>query len=426
MESLTHRDVSILRETLIDELKAKGHLSSEPVEAAFRAVPRHLFVPGVSLEEAYADRSIPTKRLDDHVVSSSSQPALMAIMLEQLDLEPGYKVLEIGAGTGYNAALMAHLVGETGQVITMDIDQDIVDSAREHLATAGFDKVQVGCADGGHGYAEAGPYDRIILTVGASDIAPAWWEQLKPGGRLVLPLEIRGGQKSVAFERRADHLLSVSVKDCGFMRLRGVFAAPPVSQLQLGPDPGLFLEVEAARPLNPEAVYSWLTGSSQDWPTAVAVTICEHLGGLRLWLALHESDVGMLVAEGDRVDRGLVPPLIGLGGEWKSVSTSVLLDETGLVALMRPPGQSAPLIDINELYASNAAFTLFVRQFGQAEVLAQRLLEQVKAWDEAGRPASENLLIRAYPKHTGYTPSADEWVVEKQWTWLVLEWQRGA
>lgn len=425
MGSLTHRDISILRETLIDELKAKGHLRSEPVEAAFRAVPRHLFVPGVSLAEAYADRSIPTKRLDDQVVSSSSQPAIMAIMLEQLGLEPGHKVLEIGAGTGYNAALVAHLVGEAGQVTTIDIDQDIVDSAREHLAVAGFDRVQVVRAEGGYGYAEAAPYDRIILTVGASDITPAWWEQLKPGGRLVLPLAIRGGQKSVAFERRADYLLSVSVKDCGFMPLRGVFAAPPVSQLPLGPDPGLSLEVEEARPIEPEAVYRWLTGPSQDENTGVDVTVCELLGGLRLWLALPESDVGMLVAKGDMVDRGLIPPLIGLGGEWKSVSTSVLLGEKGLVALMRPPGQPAPLMDINELYGSGSAFTLFVRQFGETEALGERLVKQVKAWNEAGRPASENLLIRAYPKRTGDTPSLDDLVVEKQWTWLVLEWQRG-
>jgi protein-L-isoaspartate(D-aspartate) O-methyltransferase len=425
MESLTHSDVSTLSEILIGELKAKGHLVSPPIEAAFRAVPRHLFVPSASLEEAYADRSIPTKRLDDQVVSSSSQPAIMAIMLEQLGLEPGHKVLEIGAGTGYNAALMAHLVGETGQVISVDIDQDIVDTAHEHLAVASFDRVQVVCADGGHGYAEAAPYDRIILTVGAWDITPAWWEQLKPGGRLVLPLAIRGGQKSIAFERRADHLLSLSVKDCGFMPLRGVFAAPPVSQVQLGPDPGLFLEVEATRPIDTEAVYRWLIGPSQDWPTDVAVSVCERLSGLRLWLALPESDVGILLAKGDMVDRGLVPPLVGLGGEWKSVSTSVLLGETGLVALMRPPGQPAPLIDINEFHIASNSFTLFVRQFGRAEDLAQRLIEQVKAWDEASRPASENLLIRAYPKWAGYTRSVDDLVVEKQWTWLVLGWQRG-
>jgi protein-L-isoaspartate(D-aspartate) O-methyltransferase len=311
MELLTHSNVSILRETLIDELKAKGHLSSESVEAAFRAVSRHLFVPGVSLAEAYADHSIPTKRLDDQVVSSSSQPAIMAIMLEQLGLEPGRD----RSWNRLQRRSDGPSRGQKGQVITMDIDQDIVESAREHLAAAGFDRVQVVCADGGHGYAEAGPYDWIILTVEASDIVPAWWEQLKPGGRLVLPLAIRGGQKSIAFEWREDYLMSVSVKDCGFVLLRGVFAAPPVSQVQLGPDPGLFLEVEEARPIDTEAVYRWLIGPSQDWPTDVAVSVCERLSGLRLWLALPESNMGILLAKGDMVDRRLVPPLIGLGGE---------------------------------------------------------------------------------------------------------------
>src|SRR5581483_5459570 len=115
----------------------------------------------------------------------------MAIMLEQLQLKPGLRVLEIGAGTGYNAALMAHIVGETGQVITIDIDEDIVYNARLHLVTAGFERVQVICADGGAGYAHAAPYDRIILTVGASDITPAWRDQMKPNGRLLLPLTLR-------------------------------------------------------------------------------------------------------------------------------------------------------------------------------------------------------------------------------------------
>src|SRR5512146_3300442 len=108
------------------------------VEAAFRAVPRHLFLPDLTPEEAYRDEAIPTKRLQTgQIVSSSSQPSIMAIMLEQLALEPGQRVLEIGAGTGYNAALIAHLVGETGHVVSLDIDQDIVDAAWLHLAATG-------------------------------------------------------------------------------------------------------------------------------------------------------------------------------------------------------------------------------------------------------------------------------------------------
>jgi protein-L-isoaspartate(D-aspartate) O-methyltransferase len=118
-------DRSTLPQALVDELKNKGAIRTTPVETAFRAVPRHLFVPGVALDEVYRDQSIPTKRLDGAIVSSSSQPAIMAVMLEQLALEPGHHVLEIGAGAGYNAALMAHIVGETGQVVTVDIDEGI-------------------------------------------------------------------------------------------------------------------------------------------------------------------------------------------------------------------------------------------------------------------------------------------------------------
>ena len=191
-------DVMALNQALVDELKDEGHIQTPNIEAAFRAVLRHLFVPGKLLEEVYSDRAIQVKKdQDGQWLSSSSQPTIMAIMLEQLGLEPGHKVLEIGAGTGYNAALMAHIVGETGQIVTVDIDEDLAKAAREHLAMAGFEQVQVVCADGGYGYLDAAPYDRIILTVGAADITPAWREQMRPGGRIVLPLMLKGFMKSI-------------------------------------------------------------------------------------------------------------------------------------------------------------------------------------------------------------------------------------
>jgi protein-L-isoaspartate(D-aspartate) O-methyltransferase len=144
-----------------------GWIQTPRIEAAFRTVLRHQFVPGTPLEEVYSNRLVLTKQdQDGQWISSSSQPAIMAIMLEQLGLEPGHRLLEIGAGTGYNAALMAHIVGKAGQVVTVDIDEDLVEAAREHLTMAGFEQVQVVCADGGYGYVEAAPFDRIILTVG--------------------------------------------------------------------------------------------------------------------------------------------------------------------------------------------------------------------------------------------------------------------
>ena len=129
-----NNDINVFNQALVDELKSMGCIQTPRVEAAFQAVLRHRFIPETPLEEVYSDRVILTKQdQNGQWISSSSQPAIMAIMLEQLDLEPGQKVLEIGAGTGYNAALMAHIVGETGQVVTIDIDDDLVEVAQAHL-----------------------------------------------------------------------------------------------------------------------------------------------------------------------------------------------------------------------------------------------------------------------------------------------------
>ena len=137
-------------------------------------------------------------------VSGCTQPAITAIMLQQLEVRPGQRVLEIGAGTGYNAALLAHLVGATGRVVTVDLDEDIVVEARRRLAACGFERVTVCCGDGGFGWPLEAPYDRIILTAGAWDVAPAWVDQLAPAGRLLLPLSLcRWVQYSIAFDPSA-------------------------------------------------------------------------------------------------------------------------------------------------------------------------------------------------------------------------------
>src|SRR5712691_10242036 len=145
-------DIVMLRQTLADQLKNRGLILSSRVEEAFRTVPRHMFVPDTALETAYSDTHIVTRQQEELPISSCSQPSITAIMLEMLDLQPGQRVLEIGAGTGYAAALMAHIVGETGQVFTLDLDEDIVDDARKHLEAAGINNVQTICADGGLGW----------------------------------------------------------------------------------------------------------------------------------------------------------------------------------------------------------------------------------------------------------------------------------
>lgn len=412
-----------LNQALVDELKSKGWIQTPEVEAAFRGVLRHRFLPGRPLEEVYSDRVIPTKQdQEGQWISSSSQPAIMAIMLEQLGLEPGHKVLEIGAGTGYNAALMSHIVGEAGRVITVDIDEDIVEAAREHLTVAGFEQVQVICADGGYGYADAAPYDRIILTVGAPDITPAWLNQLKPNGRIVLPLMLKGSMKSIAFERVDDRLESLSVKDCSFMLLRGDFASIFSKQVQIGPDPNLSLEPVDEFSIDSQMVYDLLCSASRDWAAGVEVTVWDVvIGSLWTWLALHESHLCKLAAKGSMVERNILPPLFGVDGKQKFTGTVILLDKTGLAALMRPPDQPVPLVPIDQAFAP-VAFPLFVRQFGSEDSIAQRLIKQIQAWDASGRPTFDQMHIRAYPKDSEYVPAEGEFVIEKQWTKLVIEW----
>ena len=195
------------RDQLVDALVLAGHITDAAVEAAFRAVPRELFLPGTPAAKAYQDEAVVTLwDSDGRPLSSSSQPSIMAAMLEQLAVQPGDRVLEIGAGTGYNAALLADLAGDSGHVVCVDIDEQVAQQARANLDRADRAAVEVIHADGVAGWAAGAPYDRIILTASPRDLAPAWLAQLAHTGRLVLPLSLRGMQRSVDFVRDGDHL----------------------------------------------------------------------------------------------------------------------------------------------------------------------------------------------------------------------------
>lgn len=208
---------------LVRLLRDKGLLTDAAVAAAMAEVPREAFVPGYGPDEAYDDKVLITKRdAAGLAISAASQPAIVAIMLEQLQVEPGHRILEIGAGTGYNAALLGRLARD---VVTVDIDEDVARQARERLS--GVANVEVRDGDGWAGAADVAPFDRIELTASVSDVSPAWRDQLVPGGLIVLPLWLRVGvQVSVAFRRVGDTLLGESVRECGFQRLRGPHGGP--------------------------------------------------------------------------------------------------------------------------------------------------------------------------------------------------------
>lgn len=200
---------------MVDELVERGDIWRSATEQAFRTVHRHRYLPDTDLDEVYRCRPVITKVANGVPISSSSDPGVMGIMIEELDIRRGHAILEIGTGTGYNAAILAELACRNGKVITMDIDDDICQFARRNLSMSGYGRVKVVCEDGAYGYAAEAPYDRIIVTAGVYDLSPHWVEQLRPNGLIVLPLRIRGQQCLVTFVRRGQSLHSRSVKGGG-------------------------------------------------------------------------------------------------------------------------------------------------------------------------------------------------------------------
>src|SRR4051812_44065439 len=171
---------------MVDRLRSAGRIRSDEVEAAFRAVDRANFVPDGEADAAYDDAPIRLAYGDDGaIVSTISQPSMVAYMLEELEVTPGHRVLEIGTASGYDAALLAHLAGPTGAVVTVEIDPELASRAARRLARLA--NVTVVHGDGHQGHEPGARYDRIIVTAGAARVEPAWRDQLVDGGRLVVP-----------------------------------------------------------------------------------------------------------------------------------------------------------------------------------------------------------------------------------------------
>ncbi|MGH3867044.1 MAG: methyltransferase domain-containing protein [Pseudonocardiaceae bacterium] len=181
---------------------------NDPVWAsAFAAIPRHLFTPRVVaddgavlyagqrewLEAVYSDAALLTQTApagdgeQELPTSSSSRPAVMAVMLEALDTRSGHRVLEVGTGTGYNTALLCQRLGE-GNICSVDIHPGLIAQAREHLAEIGCHPC-LSTGNGANGWAEHAPFDRILATCAITQIPPEWIRQLADGGRIVAPLD---------------------------------------------------------------------------------------------------------------------------------------------------------------------------------------------------------------------------------------------
>jgi len=206
MIQMPHGSLSEAKERLIERLKNMGYIRSEAVERAFRRVPREEFVLPHMRSDAYRDTPLPI--LKGQTISA---PHMCAIMCEDLRLKEGNQVLEVGAGSGYHAALCAEIVAPAssstpGHVYTIEIIGDLVRFARENLERAGYaDRVTLIRGDGGLGLPEHAPFDRILVTAAAPAVPPPLVEQLAPGGVMLIPVGSRGFfQSLVIVEKTSD------------------------------------------------------------------------------------------------------------------------------------------------------------------------------------------------------------------------------
>jgi protein-L-isoaspartate(D-aspartate) O-methyltransferase len=167
------------REAMVSLIEARD-VSDSATLAAMRSVPRHEFVPTDLLDRAYADHPLPIG-----YGQTISQPYIVAYMTEVLEVDAGMKVLEVGTGSGYQAAVLAEIGVE---VYTIEIFEVLATAARGRLRRLGYDNVTVRHGDGHHGWEERAPFDRVIVTAAAGYIPPALTEQLRPGGRMVIPV----------------------------------------------------------------------------------------------------------------------------------------------------------------------------------------------------------------------------------------------
>jgi protein-L-isoaspartate(D-aspartate) O-methyltransferase len=389
-----------LRNELVDKLvqgrERRGLTLPADVERALRTVPRELFIPGASLEEAYANTAVVTKRREDGVnISSVSAPHLIADMLGQAT---GRHILEIGSG-GYNAALLREIAGPSGSVTTVDIDPDVTDRARACLDAAGYADVEVVCADAEFEIEPGRRYDLIIVTVGAWDVPPAWISQLTEDGTLVVPLRTLGMTRSWALQRTGDHLISHSNLSCGFVPMQGAGASKG-REVPLGDGVNLWL-TETHQDIDGAPLQGVFAAERHEASSGVIVPSGRRSSDLDLWLASHVPGFAVMIAQTSAIDSGLVDP------SWQYGTPASVHGAT-----LAYRGRLRQVADAEFEYVSYAHGPDGARA-------ADELAGQIRAWDRAGRPAPT---LHVFPIDTPDTDLPDGLVLTKRHSRVVFTW----
>jgi len=214
-----HLDFELERKKLVESLVRRGYISKPEVIKAMMKVPRHIFVPKEI--EPYAYHDCPQQIGEGQTISA---PHMVGIMLEKLDLHPGQKVLEVGGGSGYHAAVVAEMVGKEGHVYSIEYVEALAKRGRENIKKAGLgDIVTIIHGDGSDGLKEHAPYDRIFVTCASPDVPPPLLEQLKDKGKLLIPAGGRSYQTLRYCEKKGKKIIRKDYGGCVFVPLRGKY-----------------------------------------------------------------------------------------------------------------------------------------------------------------------------------------------------------
>ncbi|MGI5515261.1 methyltransferase, FxLD system [Streptomyces sp. CA-106131] len=391
-----------LRDTVVDQLLADGTIVLPDVEAVMRKVARHQFLPRVSLETAYDPYIAVVTKQDErgNALSSVSAPQIQAMMLEQAQIRPGMKVLEIGSG-GLNAAYVAELVGPEGAVTTVDIDPEVTERAARLLVENGYSRVRVVTADAAEPIAGLGQVDVIMVTAGAWDIASAWRSQLKPGGRLVVPLRLCGLTRSIAFTRVGDRLESESAQICGFVPMQGSSAHQEELHLVTG-TPEIGLQFDDGLPADVSTLEDAARTPRVELRTGVTIGRRESPDTLQMHLAITLPGFCIMTVDPD-LDTGIVAPV----------------DKRGCLAAVEE-GNFAYLT--TRRTEDNKHVEFEVHALGpEAQAFAEKIAELLRGWacDRRGGPSPE---FRVYPAGTPDDQVPGDRVIHKVHSQVSISW----
>ena len=398
MESIKE-SIKKYQSQLLDQARRALHQKplTQATEKAFMETPRHAFVSryrewgtkewheinadnlNEHLAMLYASRVFILFGDDDEDIPSTiSEPIFVLQMLDMLRLESGHRVFELGAGSGWNAALIGNIVGPGGHVYSLEIIPELAKQASETIKTLGIETVSIIEADGGDGYAPGAPYDRATFTAGTYDLPRPFYEQIKQDGLLLVVIKSEGGGDTLFILRKVgDHFESTESMQCGFVSMAGKY------------------RIDGLDPIELETIPEWETLERQE------------LSRIPFWWGGKGKDSFIWRTLGIRSFLGITEPLFQA---YKTRKTKEMPYEEHYFGLWDKSGGS--------LVIAKDDYLISYGNLGAKE----RLIQDVEHWVHLGMPTPSSLALQVFPIDFPLASGENQWLVrraESQFLWIL-------